>query len=343
MTRPCAPWISPLLRRAIGSLVGLGLPICQLLAQSGSPPAWTDPSPHQTRTIAVAPDVRLEVLDWGGSGPAMFFLAGIGGTPHAFDDFAPQFRDRFRVYGVTRRGFGASSQAADGYDAATRARDVITVLDSLGVERAILVGHSFAGDELSKIGAHHPRRVRALVYLDAYDYPPGWQIQPPRGAFPEMTPADSASPGAVSAYFRRVIGIGLPEAEVRAYFSFGADGRLTNDSLTQAKATAAGRAMAGGERSAYARIAAPALAIYTDNYSASRLFTGHATFDVERREAAERYIVAFNAWQSGIQNRFRTEVAGGRTLIIPGAHHYIFISHADRVEREMRDFLASLQ
>src|SRR6266567_6188592 len=61
------------------------------------------------RMTAVSPRVTLEVLDWGGRGPALVFLAGLGSTAHVFDTFAPQFTDRFHVLGITRRGFGASS------------------------------------------------------------------------------------------------------------------------------------------------------------------------------------------------------------------------------------------
>jgi pimeloyl-ACP methyl ester carboxylesterase len=135
---------------------------------------WADASPHRVRHVSVAPGVQLEVLDWGapagGSGPALVFLAGLGNTGHVYDDFALRFRDRFHVYAITRRGFGTSSDAADGYDAATRARDIVTVLDSLQIDGAALAGHSVAGDELSKVAATYPARVRALVYLDAYDY-----------------------------------------------------------------------------------------------------------------------------------------------------------------------------
>ena len=54
--------------------------------------------------------MSLEVLDWGGTGRALVFLAGGGAsTAHEFDDFAPRFTDRFRVLGITRRGSVGSS------------------------------------------------------------------------------------------------------------------------------------------------------------------------------------------------------------------------------------------
>ena len=51
---------------------------------------WKDPSPHSVQFITVDKDVRLEVLDWGGSGRPIVLLAGMGNTAHVFDDFAPK-------------------------------------------------------------------------------------------------------------------------------------------------------------------------------------------------------------------------------------------------------------
>jgi pimeloyl-ACP methyl ester carboxylesterase len=53
--------------------------------------------------------VRLEVLDWGGTGRSLVLLAGGGDTAHIFDDFAPKLTGDFHVYGITRRGFGELS------------------------------------------------------------------------------------------------------------------------------------------------------------------------------------------------------------------------------------------
>ena len=76
---------------------------------------WKDPSSHATRFVTVADDVQLEVLDWGGSGPALVLLAGLGDTGHVFDEFAPLLTARYRVLAVTRRGHGTSSAPPDGY------------------------------------------------------------------------------------------------------------------------------------------------------------------------------------------------------------------------------------
>jgi pimeloyl-ACP methyl ester carboxylesterase len=55
--------------------------------------------------ITVDKNVNLEVLDWGGTGRPLIFLAGAGDTAHRFDNFAPRFVAQHHVYGITRRGF----------------------------------------------------------------------------------------------------------------------------------------------------------------------------------------------------------------------------------------------
>ena len=68
----------------------------------------------------------------GGGGPPLLLLAGLGGPAHGFDEFAHHFTERFHVLGLTRRGFGASSRPANGYDLGTLTRNILRVLDQAG-------------------------------------------------------------------------------------------------------------------------------------------------------------------------------------------------------------------
>src|SRR5437773_4729256 len=117
---------------------------------------WRDTTAHRTSFVPVARDVRLHTLDFGGSGPPLVFLAGLGNTAHAWDTFAPRFIDRFHVVAITRRGFGASSHPDDGYDLGTLVNDIRVVLDSLHLQRVSLVGHSIAAEELTRFAVTHP-------------------------------------------------------------------------------------------------------------------------------------------------------------------------------------------
>jgi non-heme chloroperoxidase len=103
-------------------------------------------------------------------GRPIVLLAGGGNTAHVFDDFAPRLTDHYHVYGITRRGFGASGYSATD-NPADRLGDVVAAIDALNLKRPILVGHSITGVELSSLANSHPNRVGGLVYLDAaYSY-----------------------------------------------------------------------------------------------------------------------------------------------------------------------------
>ena len=98
---------------------------------------WRDPSPHDITFVTVDNGVKLEVLDWGGSGRALVLLAGYQ-TAHEYDDIAPKLSAFCHVYGITRRGFGASSRPDSGYTAQRSAEDVLRVLDALKLDHPVL-------------------------------------------------------------------------------------------------------------------------------------------------------------------------------------------------------------
>src|SRR5579871_2270147 len=102
----------------------------QSTAETGS----RDESPHTVRFVTVDSNIKLEVLDWGGSGRAIVLLAGLGNTAHVFDDFAPKLTGTYHVYGITRRGFGNSSSpraTPKNYSADRLGDDVLAVIRSL--------------------------------------------------------------------------------------------------------------------------------------------------------------------------------------------------------------------
>ncbi len=305
------------------------------------PAAWVDASPHSELLVATEPHVRLEVLDWGGSGEALVFLAGLGNTAHSFDDFAPRLRNTFHVYGITRRGFGSSTRTDGGYDSDSRARDILAVLDSLGVKRAILVGHSIAGDELSRFAVDYPERVRALVYVDAYSYgqdEAGTYPPLPPQAVPRVTAADSASAESLGDYIRRRYGVRPPDSELHATARFDGAGRLTMYPLPDARL----EVYQGTERSDYERIQAPALGVFAAYDSIQSFFPGYAGFDRRNQSMARAYFGVVRDWHHGQLRRFRGQLRHATVVEISGANHYPHYSNPDQVERALRDFLGTL-
>ncbi len=176
---------------ALSIVCGMALGACAVAAQ--------DTTSHSVQFVTVQPDVDVEVVDFGGpstaDGKVIVLLAGLGATAHAFDEFAPKLARTHRVFGVTRRGFGASSVPAGGYGADRLGDDVLAVMDALKLTRPILVGHSLGGEELSSIGSRHPERVSGLIYLDAgYEFAyagPGTKPMtlPPPGTAPPVIEA----------------------------------------------------------------------------------------------------------------------------------------------------------
>ena len=113
--------------------------------------------------------IRLHYLDWGGSGPTLLFLTGMGSSAYIFSKFAPCFTDKFRVLALTSRGQGDSDYPETGYDADTLIEDIRLFMDALSIEKASLAGHSLAGVELTHFAATYPTRIEKLIYLDALD------------------------------------------------------------------------------------------------------------------------------------------------------------------------------
>jgi len=154
-----------------------GTPLPLAFARATPQTMWTvsdkpapDATKHTVSSVTVDKGVKLEVLDWGGKGRPLLFLAGLGGTAHALDGLAPKFIGKYHVYGLTRRGFGASGKpdpATADYTADRLADDVLEAMDKLKIDRPIIAGHSLAGEEMSSIGSRHPEKVAGLIYLDA--------------------------------------------------------------------------------------------------------------------------------------------------------------------------------
>jgi len=138
---------------------------CAAFAQNS--PSSRGETALKTQFVDVQPDLKLEVLDWGGTGRKLVLLAGGGSTAHVFDSLGPKLAAHYHAIGITRRGFGQSSAPQTGYDPRRLGDDVVAVLDGLHIANPVLVGHSIAGEELSAVSTYHPGRAAALIYLDA--------------------------------------------------------------------------------------------------------------------------------------------------------------------------------
>jgi pimeloyl-ACP methyl ester carboxylesterase len=333
---------------------------------------WKDTSPHSVQFIIVDKDVKLEVLDWGGLGRSIVLLAGMGNTAHVFDDFAPKLTKDYHVLGITRRGFGASSKPDSGYGADRLGDDVIAVLDSLKIEKPVLVGHSIAGEELSSVASRFPDRISGLVYLDAaYQYAFDWngsiekkpesldvevktqssekesassnegQAAPQMLAMPTPPPPGATDVTSVSAYrswMERIHGFVRPEAEMRQQLNISPDGRVLGNRVPSEDTIRARKAIDQGFRS-YKSIPVKCLAIYSDH-------SFKEPWEKEAGPEAQDQIAKFKAdrpdFIGTLVTAFEKGVPSARAIILPGSNHYLFIANEKEVLREMHDFLESL-
>ena len=335
------------LRRAVAlAVLGLGSLVTAIpAAVRDVGPAWKDPSPHQVLRIVVAPKVELEVLDWGGKGEPVVFLAGFGNSAHVFDGFAPAFVPHFRVLGITRRGFGTSSKPAAGYDTTTLVRDILAVLDSLRIPRATFAAHSFGGSELNYLGARVPDRVNRLVYLDAavdhrqlYDTPAWLSAFPaPEPSIPSYADYGSNSVAAWLLSAERMVGPGYPEAEIRTMFHIDA---AADTVIGPVAAASIDKVFQRGALPAeLSRIQPPVLAIYAVGESAPVFYPFWNTLDPTSRARAQKSFGVISRTFAEQEERYRREVRDIRIREIPGARHYVFLTHPGEVRHEMLDFL----
>jgi len=288
----------------------------------------------------IAPDVTLEVLDWGGRGQALVFLAGGGGTAHVFDDLAPQFTDSFHVIGVTRRGFGASAGALPAADLDTLVADIAAVLDTLGVGTVVLVGHSIAGEEMTRFAELHAARCAGLVYVDAAYDRSGIdtlaKAQPPAPE-PQIHAGDTATFASIRALYARVLGVREPDSEIRATVRFDSADRYRGE-VTPNPLKA--RLASGKATARYDRVHCPALAIYAVPDSLADVIPYYAELDSAGRAQGEALLGFVQAVVTDSRTRFE-RFPQNTVVDVRGANHFVFLQRPAEVARAMRAFLSS--
>jgi pimeloyl-ACP methyl ester carboxylesterase len=118
--------------------------------------------------VTKANGVNLHYITVGTKGlPEVVMLHGFLGNLAVWHLYmAPILRREYRVTTYDLRGHGYSSVTPTGYTAAEMAQDLRCLLDELGIERPILVGHSFGADVALYFSLLYPERVAKLVALE---------------------------------------------------------------------------------------------------------------------------------------------------------------------------------
>ena len=308
-----------------------------------------DNSSHKSDLVDVN-GIRLHYLDWGGNGPILLFLAGMGCNAHIFDRFAPRFTDQFHVLALTRRGHGESDHLETGYDINTLTEDIRLFLDALKIDRVILAGHSMAGVEMSHFAAIHPERLLRLVYLDAAYYrnsPEFKTMQEKNPLRAIQIPDQNDDHYSVQSYFASLkraypslaaIWGSVIEEQGLHEIMIQSDGKVV-DRMSSAIESELNTTLSGYEPED-AKIQAPTLSFFAFP-DASSFISQETMTEAQQAQVVEFFETTRHAWLQHSMQQFHRNVPHAKIVEIPHGHHYCFISHEDLVFDEMRNFLLS--
>jgi haloalkane dehalogenase len=141
-------------------------------------PGTTHPQNPYTIRRAPAPGGELQVVDQPGTEPAVVLLHGFPDDWRIYQTLIPHLAPR-RAVAFDFLGYGHSARPARP-DPTQHEAELTAVLDALGIERAVLVGHDAGGPVAVNVTLANPGRVARLVLMNTY-YGTAPQLR-----FPEM-------------------------------------------------------------------------------------------------------------------------------------------------------------
>jgi len=107
-------------------------------------------------------DCHLYYERHGGGFPVLL-ITGLGGFGGFWREQLPAFGRSFEVVTHDHRGIGQSDHTRGGYTVERMARDVLGLMDALGIARAHIVGHSTGGAIAQILAIENPERLGAVV------------------------------------------------------------------------------------------------------------------------------------------------------------------------------------
>ena len=136
----------------------------------------------------------------------------------------------------------------------------------------------------------------------------------------------------------RHLGVPYPEAAARVLFEFDANGKFVYRpvSSSSVEEDELWKSMFPIN---YSEISAPALAIYAVGQPVESLFGYYSQLDTNNKaRALQKHTQWLRVWAEQ-RTRFTREMPRANVIEIPGASHYVYLSHTDRVETLMKQFL----
>ena len=103
-----------------------------------------------------------------GQATPLVFLHGYTDSWRSFEPVIERLDPEVRAFALTQRGHGDADRPAHGYEMADLADDVVGFLDRIGVDRAVVVGHSLGAWVAARVAVAHPERVAGLVLIGGF-------------------------------------------------------------------------------------------------------------------------------------------------------------------------------
>jgi pimeloyl-ACP methyl ester carboxylesterase len=111
-------------------------------------------------------DLAFHTRVWSTSGHPVVLVHGLASSSRIWDLMAPFLAPRFQVIAYDQRGHGESDKPDTGYDLPTFIADLRGLIQSLGLSRPALVGHSWGGNLVLQYAVTYPGEVSHLVLVD---------------------------------------------------------------------------------------------------------------------------------------------------------------------------------
>jgi pimeloyl-ACP methyl ester carboxylesterase len=101
-------------------------------------------------------------------GVPVLMLHGVTDSWHSYSPVLEDLPRSLCAYALSQRGHGDSDRPAAGYRTRDFAADAVQFLDAMGIERAIVVGHSMGTTNALRLAIDHPHRVLGVVLIGAF-------------------------------------------------------------------------------------------------------------------------------------------------------------------------------
>ena len=155
----------------------------------------TDPYPSDEYTRYGG--LRMHVRNWAIrqvhgelAEPPVVLLHGLASTCRIWDFVAPLLAKDFSVIALDQRGHGDSGKPESGYDFASVSGDMAALLAGRGIERPVVVGHSWGADVALELAVAKPELLRGIVFVDGGTIDASARYDTLDDALAQMAPPD---------------------------------------------------------------------------------------------------------------------------------------------------------